>query len=448
LENDLVPYVRLGKVRPPDPGPGVTVRREIAATDDAPAEARQLVGELNGAATADTIERARLLVSELVTNSCCHGDGPIEVTIGANGDGLELLVTDAGPGFTPDDVRPDELGDESGRGLLLVDLLSSQWSTGGEGAPWVWVRMTEREPAPEHEPEADRHGQALLDIGLMLDSVKDFAICALDPVGRITLWRAGAERLTGHSHADVAGRLLSDLYQEASPLDLGLTLAAVVNEGRAEEERLVRRADGTCFRANVVITPIYDGAGTLRGFTLVARDVSWRHRLDSNRSTLIDRLQDIALTDELTGLPNRRGWQEDLDREMARARRTKARLCVAMVDIDGFKPFNDTHGHQAGDDLLRETAGAWTDVLRATDLLARYGGDEFLLLLPDCPVDEAMIVLNRLRGATPADLTCSVGVTSSQGDEEPQGVLARADRALYDAKRQGRNGVVVADASS
>jgi diguanylate cyclase (GGDEF)-like protein/PAS domain S-box-containing protein len=308
--------------------------------------------------------------------------------------------------------------------------------------------MTEREPAPAEDPEAAENGDGLLDIGLMLDSVKDFAICALDKSGRITAWRAGAERLTGHSHGDVIGRLLSELYVEGTQLDLALTLAAVVNEGRAEEERLVRRADGSTFQANMVITPIYQGPATLRGFTLVARDISWRHRLDRNRSTLIDRLQDIALTDELTGLPNRRRWHEDLDREMARARRTGALLCVGMVDIDGFKQFNDTHGHQAGDELLRETARAWTEVLRATDLLARYGGDEFLLLLPECPVDEAMVVIDRLRNATPADLTCSIGLTSSGGDDQPERVLARADAALYDAKNQGRNGVVVADAAS
>src|SRR3954447_12384297 len=136
----------MGKVRPPEPGSGVTVRREIAATDDAPAEARQLVDQLDGAANPDTIERARLLASELVTNSCSHGEGPIELMISADVDGIELLVSDTGPGFIPDDVRPEDFGEESGRGLLLVDLLSSQWSTGGEGAPWVWVRMTEREP--------------------------------------------------------------------------------------------------------------------------------------------------------------------------------------------------------------------------------------------------------------------------------------------------------------
>jgi diguanylate cyclase (GGDEF)-like protein/PAS domain S-box-containing protein len=356
-----------------------------------------------------------------------------------------LLVSDAGPGFTPVEARPDDLDDENGRGLLLVDLLSSQWSTGGEGAPWVWVRMIEREPPPgEAEAEAEVGGQQLLDIGLMLDSVKDFAICALDRAGRIAAWRAGAERLTGHRHADVIGCLLSDLYVQASDLDLGMMLAAVVNEGRAEEERLLRRADGSTFRANMVTTPIYDSSSTLRGFTLVARDVSWRHRLDRNRSSLIDQLQDIALTDELTGLPNRRRWQEDLARELARARRSGSPLCVAMVDLDGFKAFNDTRGHPAGDELLQRTSTAWSGVLRATDILGRYGGDEFLLLLPDCPVDEALTVVDRLRTSTPPELTCSVGLTSSGGGDDVDGVVCRADSALYEAKRRGRDSIVVA----
>jgi diguanylate cyclase (GGDEF)-like protein/PAS domain S-box-containing protein len=419
------------------------LRREIAATDDAPAEARQLVDELDGNATPDTLDRARLLASELVTNSCCHGAGPIELTVTADADGIELLVTDAGPGFTPQEVRPEQIEDDGGRGLWLVELLSSQWSTGGEGAPWVWVRMTEREPPPPEDPQ--HAADQLLDLGLMIDGVKDFAICALDRTGRITAWRAGAERLTGRSHAEAVGCLLSELYEDGTQLDLALTLAAVVNEGRAEEERLLKRSDGTSFRANMVTTPIYDRSGTLRGFTLVARDVSWRHRLDRDRSMLLDQLQDIALTDELTGLPNRRRWHEELDREMARARRTHSRVCVGMVDLDGFKPFNDTHGHQAGDRLLAETARAWGEVLRATDMLARYGGDEFLVLLPDCPVEEALAVVDRLRKATPEELTCSVGLTSSIGNEDADRVLSRADAALYDAKGRGRDSIVVAD---
>jgi diguanylate cyclase (GGDEF)-like protein len=118
-----------------------------------------------------------------------------------------------------------------------------------------------------------------------------------------------------------------------------------------------------------------------------------------------------------------------------------------MVDLDDFKPFNDTHGHQAGDKLLSDTAGSWLEAVRATDMLARYGGDEFLLLLPECPVDEALTVVERLRSATSTELTCSVGLAASTGREETETVLHRADSALYEAKRNGRNSIVVADAA-
>jgi len=442
-----MPYVLLGRERPPESGVKALLRRELRRSEDAPAEARELVDDLAGHAAEETLQRARLMLSELVTNSCRHADGPIEVLVSTDDRAIEIVVIDCGGGFLPDDPHPDEFAeDESGRGLVLVDLLSSQWSTGGQGAPWVWVRLEESPRANELAMPNVTSEESLLDIRLMLDSVTDFAICALDRTGRVASWRAGAQRLTGHCHADIIGCLLSDLYVDGRELDLARTLAAVVNAGRAEEERLLERKDHSRFWANIVITPIYTGVDELRGFTVVARDVSWRHRLDANRSMLLDQLQQEAQTDELTGLPNRRRWRDELEREMARARRSGHDLCIGMVDLDDFKPFNDTHGHQAGDKLLSETAGKWLAAVRATDLLARWGGDEFLVLLPECPVEEALIVVERLRGSTTGDLTCSVGLTTSNGREETDTVLQRADAALYEAKRRGRNSIVVTDA--
>jgi diguanylate cyclase (GGDEF)-like protein len=171
----------------------------------------------------------------------------------------------------------------------------------------------------------------------------------------------------------------------------------------------------------------------------VMRDVTWRKRLDENREGLIQRIRQLARTDDLTGLPNRRRWQEELDRELARARRQGSSMCVAMVDLDGFKDYNDSHGHLAGDALLRETSCAWGHALRATDMLARYGGDEFSVILPDCEIEEACTVIGRLREATPGEMTCSAGVASSDGSESAESVMRRADVALYDAKRSGRN---------
>ena len=441
-----MPYVLLGKELPPVLGAPVILRREFTLSQDAPADARNLADEIAELVSRELLERARLMLSELVTNSCRHAAGPIEITMAAEGRAVEIVVADQGEGFAPADLRSEEVADETGRGLLLVDLLSSQWSTGGEGAPWVWVRLEESPGTTEFAVPTSTSEQSLLDIRMMLDSVKDFAICALDRTGRVASWRAGAQRLTGHSHGDIVGCLLSDVYVDGRELDLARTLAAVLRAGRAEEERLLERKDGSRFWANIVITPILAAGDELRGFTVVARDVSWRHRLDANRSMLLDQLQQEAQTDDLTGLPNRRRWREELEREMLRTRRSGTPLCVAMVDLDGFKPYNDTHGHQAGDRLLVETARRWTEALRATDTLARWGGDEFLLLLPECPKEEALLVAQRLRAATACgELTCSIGLAVSEGREDPDAVVHRADGALYEAKRAGRDTITLAE---
>jgi diguanylate cyclase len=131
-------------------------------------------------------------------------------------------------------------------------------------------------------------------------------------------------------------------------------------------------------------------------------------------------------------------WDDELPRELARAARSGQPLCVALVDLDRFKAYNDRHGHQAGDRLLKAAAAAWESRLRKTDLLARYGGEEFAVLLPDCELENAMAIADRLRTAQPEG-TCSIGVAAWDGREEAIGLVARADRALYAAKEAGRN---------
>jgi diguanylate cyclase (GGDEF)-like protein/PAS domain S-box-containing protein len=165
---------------------------------------------------------------------------------------------------------------------------------------------------------------------------------------------------------------------------------------------------------------------------------------ERERTRLLARVQEIARTDELTGLPNRRAWEEELARELARARRSARPLCVAMLDLDHFKGFNDQRGHQAGDELLRDAAGAWAASVRVTDFIVRYGGEEFALLLPECPTEQGVEVLERLRAATPMDQTCSAGVACWDGSESGEELLRRADFALYEAKRAGRDRVAVA----
>jgi diguanylate cyclase (GGDEF)-like protein len=157
-------------------------------------------------------------------------------------------------------------------------------------------------------------------------------------------------------------------------------------------------------------------------------------------------LRELSLVDPLTALPNRRAWSVELPRAIERARRDGQPLCVAMLDLDHFKRFNDDFGHPAGDALLQAVASAWSDRLRVVDRLARYGGEEFIVLLPGAGIDQAGRALARLRPVTPAGQTFSAGLAAWDPLETSEELIARADAALYAAKRAGRNRTIVADA--
>jgi diguanylate cyclase (GGDEF)-like protein len=162
------------------------------------------------------------------------------------------------------------------------------------------------------------------------------------------------------------------------------------------------------------------------------------------RADLLARLEAVARTDDLTGLANRRAWDEHLPRELARARREERPVCVAMLDLDRFKEYNDQRGHPAGDRLLKLVAATWREMLRPSDLLARYGGEEFGLLLPTCPLEQGLEVVERLRTCTIAGQTCSAGVAAWDFEEPLDALVSRADRALYEAKKTGRDRAIAA----
>jgi diguanylate cyclase (GGDEF)-like protein len=148
------------------------------------------------------------------------------------------------------------------------------------------------------------------------------------------------------------------------------------------------------------------------------------------------KLETLSDTDELTGAPNRRVWFRQIPYELARAKRADRPLSLAIIDIDHFKTYNDTYGHQEGDRLLQRAASNWQGQLRAGDLLVRFGGDEFIALLPDCGPDDAVLATARLKAAMPFNQTCSIGVASLTGDESSDELLARADKALYESKEE------------
>ena len=166
------------------------------------------------------------------------------------------------------------------------------------------------------------------------------------------------------------------------------------------------------------------------------------------------RIEELAQVDELTGLLNRRYIMKTLNEEMARAQRFGGACSVAIIDLDFFKRINDQYGHPVGDEVLRTFAITLFANLRAVDKLGRYGGEEFLMILPDTAKDQALRTLDRLRSiasevdwaaiSTVMNVTMSAGISEVRQDDSAADILARADAALYNAKDAGRNRVIAA----
>lgn len=163
----------------------------------------------------------------------------------------------------------------------------------------------------------------------------------------------------------------------------------------------------------------------------------------------LEALQHLAATDPLTGLANRRGGEKHISNEISRARREKRPLSCVLFDIDRFKLVNDTFGHQAGDQLLRDVSGLLRRAVRAYDILIRWGGEEFLLVMPGVDLQGARMLADRLRTAVEAmdthglgPITVSAGAAEFEGDYDLPATLRTADRRLYRAKAAGRNCVV------
>ena len=180
-----------------------------------------------------------------------------------------------------------------------------------------------------------------------------------------------------------------------------------------------------------------------------------KSQLEADLRSANERLEGLASTDELTGLPNRRQLQERLDYQLTVTERTNRPLSLIMIDVDHFKSFNDTMGHSAGDAVLRELGRLLADIVRGGDLPARYGGEEFTVMLPDTDRDGAVVAAERIRCRLeqtrvtedvprPCQVTASFGVATTTGGEEGDSLFQRADQALYEAKRLGRNRVCVA----
>jgi diguanylate cyclase (GGDEF)-like protein/PAS domain S-box-containing protein len=279
----------------------------------------------------------------------------------------------------------------------------------------------------------------------LLEAVSDLGQgLVITESGRMIYGNAAYERITGYDAGELAALpSLIDIAADGERDVLVSRLKERLSGGSAPsqyESRVITK-DGRTIDVETAIRPLR-AEGTHRLIALV-RDITERKRAqqtleESERKAFI-----AARLDPLTGIANRRAWEEEIERAMARSRRDGSPITVALLDLDGFKAYNDDWGHIRGDELLRAYATRWREPLREVDLIARYGGDEFAVLLPGSGVDEARMVIQRLRAATGALPPFSAGLAGWDGAETGESLMARADSALYNSKRSGPGRVTV-----
>lgn len=287
--------------------------------------------------------------------------------------------------------------------------------------------------------------------------VTDYALMSLDGRGHVDEWNASIGRVTGFSRDAVLGRPYSIFY----PSD-GCTPDRVLDRLREADENGWSlddgwrvKADGTRFWGSAMIAPLRErdeagaGGGAVPGdedepaYCLVIRDITDKREASEN-------LRKATSCDHLTGLANRRAFFEAAEIELARWQRSPRPLSLIVFDADHFKRVNDTHGHPAGDVVLRRLADTLMATFRDVDVVARIGGEEFAVLLPSTDLSGAMAVADRLRQAVesqPVEVdgvmirsTLSGGVaTMDDGITGLDALMKRADQALYAAKAGGRN---------
>ncbi|MBQ5945997.1 sensor domain-containing diguanylate cyclase [Massilia sp. ST3] len=292
-------------------------------------------------------------------------------------------------------------------------------------------------------------------------------VFVLDTRSRVMIWNRACEQLTGVPAAEMLGTAdhWRSFYEQEQP-----TLADLVLQGGTGASRPIyaRMGDGETAGAAqsaalsveswcdmpragrrrylaADASPIFDGDGSLSAVVETLRDLT-----DEKMAQVA--LEQLATRDGLTGLANRRCFDDTLHAEWARAMRQQQPLSLLMVDVDNFKAYNDAHGHLGGDECLKRVARAVASEMRANDLVARYGGEEFAVILPNQSLKGAAIVAERIRSrveqlqlpcrfAPGKHVTVSIGAATAIAgpDNTASQLVAIADAALYRAKHLGRN---------
>jgi diguanylate cyclase (GGDEF)-like protein len=290
--------------------------------------------------------------------------------------------------------------------------------------------------ALERVQESNDYMQAIL------ESAKHLAVLSTDTLGYVMTSSVGSETIFRLFQKQIIGKDILTLFTD--PRFRGELAAYIANPEIATIERtkLAQRGADEISYLDVSLQRVHGSDKRLQGFLCIVQDVT-------ENVFLQRRLESLSITDELTGLYNRRHFFATITDEMERCHRFQRSLSLCFFDLDRFKQFNDTHGHLKGDQALKETAELALGLVRSkVDTCYRYGGDEFTIIMPETVIDNARAVAERIRERLSRhfqnEISVSIGVASSVDNEEAEDLVERADRAMYDAKSLGGNCTVLA----
>lgn len=298
-----------------------------------------------------------------------------------------------------------------------------------EGSITLFRDITERKIAEEE----------IRKLSKVVEQIDDI-VTITDPEGVITYVNEAFYRHTGYMKDEVLGKT-PRVYKSGKHSSSEIKeLWDTILDGQVYRGVIINRRKGDgLFYEEKTITPLLNEKGKIISFVSTGKDITQRIEMEIE-------LEKLASTDYLTGLYNRFKFEELFDQELTRCQRYGKALSLIMFDIDFFKKINDTYGHDAGDTVLKEISGLVKSHIRQSDILARWGGEEFMLLTPEVDLESAYLLAEKLRKAVDSfkftivgHVSCSIGVTQLGKDENCNTLCQRVDEALYKAKASGRN---------
>ena len=294
-------------------------------------------------------------------------------------------------------------------------------------------------------------------LNTIFNSIRD-PFCIFDRDFRIIRVNAAYAQMKNKTAEELIGMKCYEVLGERDSMCEGCVVGKTLNSADpCAKDKLVTLKDGTEIWMEIYTYPILDEDGKVSHVIEYTRDITERKKTEDEKRRLIDKLEHLSKTDGLTGMINRRALTDSLAYEIDRAKRYHSELALILCDVDNFKAINDTYGHDAGDRTLQALSATLKTLLRKIDIAGRYGGDEFMLILPETTVSGAESLAEKLLSAVRDTelrlpdgkhirLSMSIGIAGLEADREGENIdsfVKRADDAMYAAKQGGKDRVSI-----